>query len=348
LAAHNYHDAKKQLPQGAYVIQFKKEGGGTWNRDWFGGLVLLFPFIELNARADAIEGIVLAANQLDAGGNPVGDYQPLPWRGRTSNGVTTAWAQANMPVHGDIDAFHCPTNGEVRVNNPDASGRASYAMCNGDKVGRGSGTNAGPGDFDRRGPFGHRVVQDFGTIKDGTSNTIAYSEVVGGPNDNRVKGGRLATVDGPAMRLNPHSVCSVAAVVSAGERAFYRWSGTGGPGAGLTDQGRQARFADARAYMGFFNTINPPNSPSCASQQGDQDPSYGVWSATSHHPGGVNASMVDGSVRFITDSVNCVTSGVTFPINTPSAAPSESAVGRSTFGVWGAYGSIEGGESASL
>lgn len=58
-----------------------------------------------------------------------------------------------------------------------------------------------------------------------------------------------------------------------------------------------------------FTSINTPNTPPCrASFIGDPDviPEGfldGSYSASSFHPGGVNASLFDGSVRFISDAI---------------------------------------------
>ncbi|MCL2745310.1 MAG: DUF1559 domain-containing protein, partial [Planctomycetaceae bacterium] len=59
--------------------------------------------------------------------------------------------------------------------------------------------------------------------------------------------------------------------------------------------------------------------------------------------GGVNVGLGDGSVRFISDTINNITSGLT-------AAPviKKAGAGPSEFGVWGALGSISGGESNAL
>jgi hypothetical protein len=54
----------------------------------------------------------------------------------------------------------------------------------------------------------------------------------------------------------------------------------------------------------------------------------------------VNAGFADGSVRFISDTINCVTAGL-------SAAPQEKDSGKSDFGIWGAYGTVNGGETSS-
>ena len=57
----------------------------------------------------------------------------------------------------------------------------------------------------------------------------------------------------------------------------------------------------------------------------------------SFHPGGVNGVMADGSVRFISETIE--TGTLTSP------APGS---GQSPYGVWGAMGSKDGGEAKSL
>jgi len=64
-------------------------------------------------------------------------------------------------------------------------------------------------------------------------------------------------------------------------------------------------------------------------------------SASSFHTGGVNVSLADGSVRFATDSINWSTGTMDDTVQPVTS-------GRSPFGVWGAMGSIDGGEAASL
>ena len=45
-----------------------------------------------------------------------------------------------------------------------------------------------------------------------------------------------------------------------------------------------------------FNTVLPPNSPNCSN--GWAEISWGIFPPASYHPGGVNLSMADGSIRF--------------------------------------------------
>ena len=64
--------------------------------------------------------------------------------------------------------------------------------------------------------------------------------------------------------------------------------------------------------------------------------------ARSSHAGGVNASMLDGSVRFITNSVDTGDGEADGGLDVPPRLS-----GRSPYGVWGALGTANGGESKS-
>jgi prepilin-type processing-associated H-X9-DG protein len=61
-----------------------------------------------------------------------------------------------------------------------------------------------------------------------------------------------------------------------------------------------------------------------------------IITPSSNHTGGVQLALADGSVRFVSETIDVG--------SLPNAAKS----GRSNFGVWGAVGSRNGGESATL
>jgi prepilin-type processing-associated H-X9-DG protein len=66
---------------------------------------------------------------------------------------------------------------------------------------------------------------------------------------------------------------------------------------------------------------------------------------SSFHPGGANVAMFDGSVRFISDDID---TGDVFVDDDRLLDTNQAVEGKSTYGVWGALGSINGGEAASL
>jgi len=107
---------------------------------------------------------------------------------------------------------------------------------------------------------------------------------------------------------------------------------------------RGLSWADGRPHSVGFQTILPPNSPSCNEGLANPGWSHGYYSASSNHTGGVNVSMGDGSVQFISSTINCARTGTDGQNYNGWTQPS----GASPFGVWGALGSINGGESDSI
>jgi len=114
--------------------------------------------------------------------------------------------------------------------------------------------------------------------------------------------------------------------------------------------GSGSNFAYYTLQNGFFHTILPPNGPSCSWTNGS---SLGSWAAilppTSYHPGGVHVGFADGSVRFISETIEYgdLTQWFAHRSSSGSGNPG-GATGQSPFGVWGALGSKNGGENTSL
>ncbi|MBR6387675.1 MAG: DUF1559 domain-containing protein, partial [Thermoguttaceae bacterium] len=56
----------------------------------------------------------------------------------------------------------------------------------------------------------------------------------------------------------------------------------------------------------------------------------------SNHSGGVNVGMLDGSVRFVSETIDC-----------GNLNAYQVTAGKSPYGVWGAMGSPQGGETTA-
>jgi hypothetical protein len=226
------------------------------------------------------------------------------------------------------------------------------------------GANNRPGPFLRgRGIFGggsqkgstDPTIEDYVASKigiaipDGTSNTILLSErLIGIANDTNPKigggveagvfdsNGNDAKVKNPRLCLNlpdGRSIPSNKTMKPAPDRTNER---------GFSYPGTLSGFGwgDGITWSSGFHTILPPNAPSCAPSQTDSISNTRVLvAATSNHTGGVNVCVVDGSGRFVSDTVD--TGDLTI-------APGDDASRASLYGVWGAFGTTDGGECNSL
>ena len=152
------------------------------------------------------------------------------------------------------------------------------------------------------------------SITDGLSQTLMLAEVAIYSTRNRIRGS-IATGVWGAASATP-ALCLVR-IDPANPAAFT--------GAVESD-----RLGSAFAWKDttWFATVLPPNGPSCA---GDAWNDFTMFTASSHHPGGVMATMCDGSTRFFDDAIDAGN-----PADLPPAA---SAVSPSPYGVWGALGS---------
>ena len=183
---------------------------------------------------------------------------------------------------------------------------------------------------------GHGWCPNLSAVVDGLSNTIFMSERCASPRgrytsdpDTRVKSGWVQT---GIWSGNPKSTC----MTKVGNNGQYV--------AGATT------FAGSGSLFGYwfyantiFHTIMPPNGPSC----GDSNTDTLIQSATSYHSGGVNVVLGDGSVRFVSDTINCGDLSIPVSLNPAGVTNLHPLSGASVYGVWGAMGSINGGETTA-
>ncbi|HEY1066082.1 MAG TPA: DUF1559 domain-containing protein, partial [Pirellulales bacterium] len=142
---------------------------------------------------------------------------------------------------------------------------------------------------------------------------------------NRTRGGTAYNVGNLSTGSDPRGGSPAACAAVADQNGTYLGS------ASTTGDWTGTRWSDGGAGFQMFQTILPPNGPSCSSSSWDGD--WGVNSASSYHSGGVNVVMGDGAVPFISDR-----------IDTGSLTSPEPMRGPSPFGVWGALGSKNAGD----
>jgi len=143
----------------------------------------------------------------------------------------------------------------------------------------------------QRGAFGPDDRLPMAAFTDGTSNTIAFSEKRVGSGS----GTYTPTRDwiGVESINSASSVDDLVLICSSLPPASVR--------DGVLDSGRDWLLYGT-PYSLFLTSV-PPNSP--IPDCGDQHLSgRGIFAARSYHPGGVNAAMADGSVRWVASSIS--------------------------------------------
>jgi prepilin-type N-terminal cleavage/methylation domain-containing protein/prepilin-type processing-associated H-X9-DG protein len=198
-----------------------------------------------------------------------------------------------------IKIFICPSDPRSRV--PDGWAGNNYRVNQGSGIlwGLPSGSNAAMPP--PNGPFYLGSKVKLTDIIDGTSNTAAWSEHLKGDFSNAVSTDNGDTYEPGIYPNTPDQAMAYCVNVNINDLSKQGVSNVGAPWL----QGYHSTTV-------YFHVL-PPNGRSCM-----YPPGRIATSANSGHPGGVNMALCDGSVRFVSNSIDLFT--------------------------WRALGSISGGE----
>jgi prepilin-type processing-associated H-X9-DG protein len=356
LSLHNFHDVQQRFPAGQHdsmVCQaYKVTGVDTgYKLPWtehISAFVLLTPYIEQAAIFSQVTDCLQRAQSKYSSGAASDSWIPIPRREWVfdANGTSVA-----SPYAISLKALGCPSDGNFTTPNDGTTvGHTNYCLnTHGDKwsawdwVGRGVFRNERPGSN------GSPVAYSLVNITDGTSNTIMVSELCTGPDgDPHIKSGFVNSTTFRANNLNP----SVCLAVRGTGGMLDPSQVTGGSLTGDTWSGRGRFWSCTPQIYTVFQTILPPNMPTCRAN----DNAWTLSTASSYHTGGVNGVFADGSVHFISDTID--SGEINLPLGwngmppytggNPGGYPPAGYNGPSTFGIWGAIGTINGEEIKSL
>ena len=268
LAIHNYHQAHNALPMG--------EAPGTVSP-----FVGILPFLEQGATFNSL--------------NFSSPYVTLQGLAFLSNDLTSLTAGRTL-----INAYVCPS--EVNTSR-DNFGFGYWATTYAWNAGTYHSLTS---SWD--GLFGRNVSSStipaipsisFASITDGLSNTLLAGESAAGPINNGTKPTRFSECYG-LNKIKPGiTTAELPAVCKT-----INWYDLAGIGVNDGFEWRYKGYSYLDGSMGrtWFNTIMAPNRLCCANNATAMN--VAMKPLSSYHPGGVNAVLADGSVKFFKESVN--------------------------------------------
>ena len=349
LAVHNHLDVYDELPP--YSTTRVNPTDAVNEIGW---LVFLLPFIEQQAVYD-----MMSAGGTAASVNGTTNYARWNWderavpvgQGARPTGTTKpeGWDANYRPWQANFSVRLCPSDSNATRRG--AVGTLSYRASLGDSIihFQHMGLTGNNNDSRARGPF-HRPARSLSSISDGTSNTFLFSEALvsdeasGDAEDLGARTGVVVSTanNGGLANQDNHRTCHNQ--LDPNDRTRFR--------TGVANQrsaaGKGHRWGCNEFQFSSFTTILAPNSPSCVLWRARvyNGNSAMILSASSNHPGGASHSRADGSVMFVTDAVDTTS---TLPSPVPNVFADHRIGGPpSPYGVYGAMGTINGGESTSL
>ena len=291
LAIHNYHSANGSFPMGASLGMYDATGNYYIKQNLSLHAAIL-PFLEQT---------------------PIYNSINFNWGCEDTNTVL-CYVINSTGTNAKIAAFCCPSDPNAGIpDHNNTSNTNNYYGCVGttttwSQIGGSAQALNTIAAIPSTGLFTFFQSNGLQTCIDGSSNTIAFAEAVVGNQGQQAKQKRTGVVNVAAIQSAEAydvSTLGVPAIQTALQACNTAWQA----GSGL-DLQRGENWAHAAMCMTLFNTVGTPNdfgdSWTYCSRIGSGARSD-FNSADSYHPGGVNVTMADGSVRFVKDSVNMLT-----------------------------------------
>ena len=293
LAVHNYHSANNAMPPlyGNFANPASQSGPNANNGEWpLGWATALLPYLEQQTYFNAsnyCQGVFNAINintvsaaKLSVFICPSESLRQGPW-------LTSTWTN-----------YHANFGGPSAI----AGWDGAIVPFNADP-GNNPGWTNGVQDSNS-GTFG------FEAFTDGTSQTALFSEKLiglngfvpvspGQPRANRVSFQTSFTStwdnNNQGLAMQFLQVCKGLPGTTQPTMPTTQWTGAAWNGSHA-----------GTLHFNAYNHFNTPNGISCVSANSVGGPPGGfndIITATSNHPGGVNLTMADGSVKFVKDTV---------------------------------------------
>lgn len=196
-----------------------------------------------------------------------------------------------VPLAAVVPTFICPS--DVSVTLPVGWAGTDYRANQGTGVLYGTPSTVvggtGYGEPNPSGPFVPGRSMRFADIIDGTSNTAAFSEHQMGDFSQAISS-PTDTFQPGTHPTNPDDAMNQCNAIDPTNLAFQGYSNVGAP------------WMQAYHSTTFYYHVSPPNGRSCM-----YPPGHIETTAASNHTGGVHVVLCDGSVRFVTTSVDLTT-----------------------------------------
>jgi prepilin-type N-terminal cleavage/methylation domain-containing protein/prepilin-type processing-associated H-X9-DG protein len=282
LAIQNYHDTNVALPPtGSTTVASAPQNFSLKAR--------ILPFLEQGALYNCAN----FNNGMTAGDPPAANSEDVQYSNTTL-------------LHLQVAAFLCPSDTNIPST---VYNNCNYANTIGNNPGFNSGRLDGPAYFlgttsvtlcpPNSGTAANTMTAVVGLrdITDGTSNTAMWSEVVKG-NGTLLGDGLAIIYTGGAT-----STCSFSTMPNPDFLMSQDCQNNANKPIDGSKGMQWARYYVGRGG-GYLHTT-PPNTKSCVYSPSNTVANFPSWiGASSRHPGGVNVGFLDGSVKFIKNTVN--------------------------------------------